>query len=309
MTDDLRLVLRTLADRLADGLEAPAHAGTPGSPTDREALLGALRALAAGRFFRRTTDELADAAEARLLGEIIERVTALHTAARRSLNVGVDAREQLRAAVVRASDHVARQRIALDRSHDSMTAVPARIEQLRALALEVQQACERAGLVALNVGIEGLRAGGEAARAFGTLGDELRRWAQRGAVSARELADGLAQTSQQASDLATTWSHARASIREASEETTRAVNTVDAVKRSDDMLVDAVAAIQVLDERTEALVSRLQLGAGQLARDAAEARERLENEADPTARRALETALSKAEAALERAAGATANAP
>jgi methyl-accepting chemotaxis protein len=306
MSDDLRQLLHSLADRLADSARPtePASQLPNASATDLlRAMSEALASLASGDLSTSVLRKLEGTPEGTRLGEALARVRELHRAAEGSVAAGTDRIDEVRAAAERAAEAASRQRVALERVTEQLRQVAQRVEELATSATEMAETSDRASLLALNTGIEGLRVGGEVARTLGSLGEELRKLAQRTAGGARELSAGLRGIVDQSRGAVIALEEARNAARQSGEDAARAATSADAARRSDRALAAAVARFHVLDEHTEALVAKLDSQSEQLAEDLARARERVAT-LDAPGKTAVEAAIARAEqAARGRGAG------
>ncbi len=295
MSDDLRQLLHALADRVADGIVTPAPASAPTVATAGEvsrALLQSLTVLATGDLSPRVVAALEGTPEGARLSELLALVRALHQAAQDSLRSAGGGLDEVRAAAERAADTASRQRMSIDRVTEQLKQLSNHVDELSATATEMGEASDRASLLALNTGIEGLRVGGEVARTLGSLGEELRKLSQRTAAGARELTAGLRTIVEQSRGAVASLDDARNAARVSGEEASRAAAAADAARRADRALLAAVGRFHVMDEQTEALVAKLESHAEQLAGDVARARDRLTTLDEP-ARRAIEGALAR----------------
>jgi methyl-accepting chemotaxis protein len=294
MSDDLRSLLHALADRLADGTRpaGPGAAPIAVNAENTQALLNALSALADGDLSFRAASLLDGTPEGARLTEAITRVRELHLAAQGALGGGSGRLDEVRSAAEKAADTASRQRVSLDRVVEQLKQVTQRVDELAASATEMGDTSDRASLLALNTGIEGLRVGGEVARTLGSLGEELRKLSQRTAGGARELAGGLKTIVEQSRGVLTTLDDARNAARQSGEEASRAATAAEAARRADKALATAVSRFHLMDEQTEALVAQIESGVDRLAADVDRARERLAA-LEPSARTVVEGALAR----------------
>lgn len=301
MNDDVRSLLHALADRVADGMSteglASGTTSTAGRPADRDAadaLLTALSAVAKGDLSLRHASLLGDRPEGLRLREFLERVRELHGAALGVIGAGTDRLDDVRASAERASDTASRQRIVLDRVAEQVKQLAERAGELAASAAEMGGTSERAALLALNTGIEGLRVGGEVARTLGSLGEELRKLSQRSAGGARDLAAGLEGVVDRARGAVAALDEARVAAKLAGEEAARAASAAESARRADRALASAVSRFHAMDTQTEALVAQIDATVVQLASDVDRAREKLQG-LEPSARVVVESALERVE--------------
>jgi methyl-accepting chemotaxis protein len=297
MTDDLRQLLHALADRLADStarVQPIAQSPSTTATTQQRALSDALAALASGDLSAPALRSLEGTPEGAQLNEVITRIRELHRAAEGAIVGGTDRIDEVRAAAERAADAASRQRLALERVSEQLRQLAQRVEELATAATEMAETADRASLLALNTGIEGLRVGGEVARTLGSLGEEMRKLAQRTSGGARELTAGLRGVVDQSRGAVAALDEARSAARQSGEDAARAAAVADAARRADRALATAVAHFHVLDEGTEALVTKLDSQAAQLADDLARARERLAT-LDGPGKSAVEAAITRIE--------------
>ena len=297
MTDDLRSLLHALADRLADGANTEPARTVPvlNASAQSNALLAAITALAEGDLSLRVAAPLEGTAEAARFVEAVTRVRELHLAAQGALGAGTGRLDEVRAAAERAADTASRQRLSLDRVVEQLRQVSQRVDELAAAAAEMGDASDRASMLALNTGIEGLRVGGEVARTLGSLGEEMRKLSVKSADGARELAGGLKAIVNQSRTTLNALDEARTAAKQSGEEASRAATAAEAARRDDKALATAVSRFHVMDEQTESLVTLIESGVDRLATDVAQARKRLDS-LEPAARKTVEAALARVEA-------------
>lgn len=271
--DDIRTLLHALADRLATSLTTPpSKEHEPAAPDDKElvALRAALDAIARGDLVHRPEAALPEPKAERIIAAM-ERVRTLVRAATEASGAASRAGTIIDA-VERAANAGNHQRLALDRSSDELRPLTTRLDDLAQETAEIAATGDRIALLALNTGIEGLRVGGEVARALGGLGDEIRRLALRTALSAREIGESLRASAERTQRTMASLEDARAALRQIADEVTRAATWAESVRVADDALTDAAKSFRVLDAETDALVSRLDDAATRLASDVARAR-------------------------------------
>lgn len=271
--DDIRTLLHALADRLATSMTAPPAEPRDAMPADDKelaALRAALDAIARGDLVHRPEQDLGDATMDRIFSAI-ERVRTLVRAATEASGVASRAGAIIDA-VERAANAGNHQRLALDRSSDELRPLTTRLDDLAQETAELAATGDRIALLALNTGIEGLRVGGEVARALGGLGDEIRRLALRTALSAREIGESLRASAELTQRTMASLEDARAALRQIADEVTRAAASAESVRVADDALSDAAKAFRVLDAESDALVGRLDDAATRLASDVVRAR-------------------------------------
>ncbi|MBL8677764.1 MAG: hypothetical protein JNK05_01260 [Myxococcales bacterium] len=274
--NDLRTLLHTLADRLADAttpVEVPAprdHSPSAEESAELTALRGAIEAFARGDLVYRPPSTTPAAASAKI-SAAFDRIRTLVRAAHESAGVAARANTIIEA-VERAANAGNHQRLALDRSTDELRPLSTRLDDLAQETAELAATGDRIALLALNTGIEGLRVGGEVARALGGLGDEIRRLALRMAMSAREIGEALRASAELTQRSMLSLEDARGALRQIADEVTRAAASAESVRVADDALRDAAGSFRVLDIESEALVSRLEELAERLAPDVARAR-------------------------------------
>lgn len=271
--DDIRSLLHALADRLATSLTtSPTEVSEPNAHDDKElaALRAALDAIACGNLVHRPERNLPEQ-QAERITAAMERVRTLVRAASEASGAASRA-DAIIDAVERAASAGNHQRLTLDRTRDELRPLTTRLDDLAKEAAELAATSDKIALLALNTGIEGLRVGGEVARALGTLGDEIRRLALRVALSAREMGESLRASAELAQRTMASIDDARAVLTQIADEVTRAASAAESVRVVDDALRDAVKAFRVLDVESDALVRRLEDTATRLASDVARAR-------------------------------------
>ncbi len=272
--DDIRSLLHALADRLATSLTTPAapaeRAATVSDDSDVDALRGALDAIALGDLVHRPNATTSSDTNQRI-NAALDRVRTLVRAAHESSGVATRAGTIIDA-VERAANAGNHQRLALDRSSDELRPLTTRLDDLAQETAELAATGDRIALLALNTGIEGLRVGGEVARALGGLGDEIRRLALRTALSAREIGESLRASAELTQRAMSSLEDARAALRQIADEVTRAAASAESVRVADDALGDAAKGFRVLDAESDALVARIDDAAARIAPDVARAR-------------------------------------
>jgi methyl-accepting chemotaxis protein len=273
--NDIRSILHALADRLADSIAAssppPAAAQrSDGSDAQRAALQAALESIARGDLISRRPSGVSEET-ASLIVAALERVRQLARAAHESAHAGPRANTIIEA-VERAASAGNQQRLALDRSSDELRPLVTRLDDLAQETAELAATGDRIALLALNTGIEGLRVGGEVARALGSLGDEIRRLSLRMAMSAREIGEALRSSSELTQRAMLSLEDARAALRQIADDVTRAAAAAESVRIADDSLREAARSFRVLDVESEAIVARLDELAERLAPDVSRAR-------------------------------------
>ena len=271
--DDLRSLLHVLADRIATTMTAPptasASEAAPGH-VEIDALRLALDAIARGDLVHRSGPDVPPEVSERITAAL-DRVRTLVRAANESSGLSSRAGTIIDA-VERAANAGNHQRLALDRSSDELRPLATRLDDLAQETAELASTGDRIALLALNTGIEGLRVGGEVARALGGLGDEIRRLALRTALSAREIGESLRASAELTQRAMLSIEDARTALRQIADEVTRAAASAESVRVADDALGDAARAFRVLDAESDALVTRLDEAASRIAADVARAR-------------------------------------
>jgi methyl-accepting chemotaxis protein len=279
-SDELRALLHALADRLARAVVAPprdesATASGPDDPSqpslDSLALRAAIDALAAGNLSFRPSSSVSPGL-ARAIDQAFERVRTLIRAAR-ATSVGSETRaDAIVESVERAATAGNHQRISLDRAADELRPLAARLEQLSSESSALAHDADRVALLALNTGIEGLRVGGEVARALGALGDEVRRLALEMGSRARETREGLQSSLELSRRAAAGIDEARSALRSIADEVTRAAAAAEAIRSADDALRACSEGFRVMDPESAAVVSALDRAADGLREDLARAK-------------------------------------
>lgn len=271
--DDLRSLLHLLADRIATTMTAPQTASAadaaPGH-VEIDALRLALDAISRGDLVHRTGPDVPPEVSERI-NAALDRVRTLVRAANESSGLSSRAGTIIDA-VERAANAGNHQRLALDRSSDELRPLATRLDDLAQETAELASTGDRIALLALNTGIEGLRVGGEVARALGGLGDEIRRLALRTALSAREIGESLRASAELTQRAMLSIEDARTALRQIADEVTRAAASAESVRVADDALGDAARAFRVLDAESDALVTRLDEAASRIAADVSRAR-------------------------------------
>lgn len=252
----------------------------------------ALRAMSRGDLTLAALGEARDpelrAALEALLGKLREIVRGARGAHRDATSVlsGVDV------ACRDLADAAARQRVSLDRAAEETQRAAARAEELAPWAAEVAANAERIAVLSLNTGIEGMRGGTEAARALISLGEEIRRTAQRVGVTAEALTSGATGVAKALAATQSRLEEARTSAQALTQEVGRASAAVESAKASASELRAALSDISMLDDETEALVASVTDSAGRLAAELRAVRARVSGEADGSAaREAVERAI------------------
>ncbi|MEZ4408440.1 MAG: hypothetical protein R3A52_18495 [Polyangiales bacterium] len=263
-----------------------------------DGLLDALRAVARGDLTVDPRPERVGPSGAEALSTLVKRVGALVLAARASRSLHDAAPAALAAASARVGEAAARERVSLERAVDDLAWAAGRARELHAVAEGVVDCSERSALVSLNAEIEGLRAGGEAARGMSLLGDELRRLNQRGAAGATSLAEGLTELSAALDAARVKVESAREALRALSDEAARAAAAAEGARRAERALGEALEGWSLVDDETAARARELTAAAERLAGEAAALRARL-GAVDGAAKEELARAL----AALREAAG------
>ncbi|MEZ4392806.1 MAG: hypothetical protein R3A48_17085 [Polyangiales bacterium] len=190
------------------------------------------------------------------------------------------------------ADAAARQRVSLDRAVEETQRASARAEELAPWAAEVAANAERIAVLSLNTGIEGMRGGTEAARALISLGEEIRRTAQRVGVTAEALSSGASGVGKALAATQSRLEEARTSAQGLAQEVGRASAAVESAKSSASALRAALSDISMLDDETEALVASVTDSAGRLAAELRAVRARVGEEAEGSAaREAVERAI------------------
>lgn len=252
----------------------------------------ALRAIVSGDLTRATLGEV-PAGEARdALDALLGRMRELVRGARATVRDADELAARADAAWRPVLDLAARQRVALDRALEDAQRAGERARELAPWAEEVTASAERIAVLALNAGIEGVRAGGESARALISLGEEIRRFAQRASSSAESLAAGAASIERAMAASLTRLEEARASSAALGGEVTRAAAAIEAARGSGAALREALTQFKLLDDETEALVSSVTTSAERLALELRAVRARLDAAgADSAARAAVDRAV------------------
>jgi methyl-accepting chemotaxis protein len=278
--DELRALLHALADRIARGLLDPPRDAPAAGPAEEDpsqttldglALRAAIDALASGSLSFRPSPSVSPGL-ARGIDEAFERIRTLVRAAR-ATTVGSETRaDAIVESVERAATAGNHQRISLDRAADELRPLAARLEQLGSETSAIAQDADRVALLALNTGIEGLRVGGEVARALGALGDEVRRIALEMAGRAREVREGLQSSIELSRRSSTGIDEARAALRTIADEVTRAAAAAEAIRSADDALRASSEGFRVMDPESAAVVAALDRTADVLRADVERAR-------------------------------------
>lgn len=183
------------------------------------------------------------------------------------------------------ADGAARQRVALDRALEESQRAAVRAEELSPWAAEIAEGAERIGVLSLNVGIEGLRGGTEAARALIALGEEIRRTAQRVGSTADALSAGTAEVGRALAASQSRLEEARSTGQALGAEVARASAAVESARASAVDLRDALSELRLLDDDTEAMVASVTAAAERLAQELKAAQARVRDEAQHSAAR------------------------
>ena len=294
-TDPSQLRWQRVTRRALGALERAAAELLPRPVTLSESLRHALRAVASGDLTVANLLDVLSTEEGRALESLVARVRALVSLGRRALGATPRAAEQVATTSVRVAELAGRQRVALDRAADEVQRLSTRARELQTLAREVAEAGDRAALLSLNAGIEGMRAGGESARALTLLGEEIRRLAQRAHVGALDLAAGVTHLEEGARSALGRLEEAQGTARAVAEAATQASAAADVARRTEAELVEALDGWRVLDDETESLVGSITQAAAQLSREVSQLRARLRPE-DVSAWSALTRALGPLDA-------------
>lgn len=257
----------------------------------------ALRRLASGDLGLDLAAELAGTEEGAAIEKIVGRVRGLVVAGRSAADRPKSAAAMVGAASGRLAELSNRQKVTLDRAAEEARTAAQRAKDLRGVAAEVAEAVERAGLVALNTGIEGMRAGGETARALSALGEEIRRLNQRAAAGAGELGVAVEEMDAALGGALARVDEAREHSRSIGEAAVQSSAEAEAARRAERSFGEELEGWRVRDDETEALLAGVIAGVEQLARELGALRERLGDgdEARGRVERALR-ALTGAEA-------------
>ncbi len=281
-----------------DGLQRVASEVMPTPEVMNARLLAALRSVAAGDLTFRNLVPVAETHEGEALGRVVHRMRALVTLGRESLARGRGAAERVEHTSALVAELAGSQQVALDRASEDVGRVAQRALALATVADDVADAADRAALLSLNAGIEGMRVGGETARALTALGEEIRQHAQRAAAGATELAGGIRDVGRSAAGAVKALEDTREKAMGVGEEATRAAASADSARRVDRDLATALEGFALLDDETEALVAGISAASEKLSRDLRDARTRLRY-AEPGARDAVEAALEGLRAAIK----------
>ncbi len=300
---DLRTSLHEIAEHLAtvldSGLARPVATASdrdaPAAP-DAAEISAALAAFARGDLSERNHHGLNRSADALALVEALSRVRALVRAARGSTLRSASS-DDFRASAERAAEAVGRQRVTLERAAAQLRELHQAAAEIERDAQEGARDAERASLLALNTGIEGLRIGGEVSRTLSALGDEIRKLAQASAASSREVAERMRAIGPQVLAIGDALEDARGAARIASEEAQRAALAAQDGRRQDADFASALDGFHLLDDSTERLVSELGASGARLEAQVARARALL-GTSEGAARDAIDGALRGIELAL-----------
>jgi len=276
--------------RALGALERAAAELLPRPVTLSESLRHALRAVAGGDLTGANLLDVLATEEGRALEALVARVRGLVSVGRRALGATPRSAEQLATASVTVAELTGRQRVALDRAVDEVQRMSRRARELQGQAREVAEAADRAALLALNAGIEGMRAGGEAARALTLLGEEIRRLAQRAHVGALDLAAGVGHVEEGSRSALVRLEEAQNTARAAADAATAASVAADEARRTEVEFAGLLDGWRILDDETESLVGSITRAAEQLNREVTQLRGRLRPE-DAAAWSALARAL------------------
>lgn len=260
------------------------------------------RAVASGDLTRATLDDVPKGEGRAALASLIDRTRELVRCARATATEAAALVSRSDAAWRPVLDHAARQRVALDRALEEARRAGDRARELAPWVEEVSTSAERIEVLALNAGIEGVRAGGESARAMISLGEEIRRLAQRASTSAESLAASVGTIERAMVASVARLEEARASSSALGAEATRASASIEGARGSLDQLRETLAQYRLLDDDTEAMVGAVTTAAERLASELQAVRARLDAAGgDHAARDAVDRAV-RAIAALDRGA-------
>lgn len=264
---------------------APARAGAT-------AMVRALRAVASGDLTLSTLDGVPAGDGREAIAALVRRVREVVRGARATARDADELVARADAAWRPVLDLGARQRVSLDRALEEAQRAGERARELAPWAEEVSTSAERIAVLALNAGIEGVRAGGESARALISLGEEIRRLAQRASASADSLASGASSIERAMAASLARLEEARAASTALTAEVTRASASVEAARGSGAALHRSLEAFTLLDDETEALVRSVTSTADRLAAELRAVRARLDEVgADSAARAAVDRAV------------------
>lgn len=243
----------------------------------------ALRAMTRGDLTRAALAEIHDPILRESVDSLRERLRGIVRGARwthrdaSALVGGVDV------ACRSLTDVSTRHRVSLDRAVEEIQRSVARAEELGPWAAEVSASAERIAVLSLNTGIEGMRGGTEAARALISLGEEIRRTAQRVGVTAEALGAGASAVAKALSASQVRLEEARSTAHTLSQEVGRASAAVEGARSSLRGLHEALAEVVLLDDETEALVAAVADSASRLVQELRAVRERVRDDASGSA--------------------------
>jgi methyl-accepting chemotaxis protein len=126
--------------------------------------------------------------------------------------------EESSARAERVAATIARQRAQIEGAAERASLVVARAEGLGPGAARVREAFERLGVVALNAGLEGARAGEPLGRALLLLSEEIRANVVRGADAAAELARAVEELGNEAAEVRRHIERSRAEVGDVGQE-------------------------------------------------------------------------------------------
>ncbi|MBL8605088.1 MAG: hypothetical protein JNK72_24375 [Myxococcales bacterium] len=255
-------------------------------------LLRALEAAAAGDLTEANVSAVVATDEGRALQALVGRFRRVIVRGRKAQEDAPRAIEALQRASGRVAEGATRYQVELDRCLDDVQRTASRARELQGLLGEVAEAADRASLLALNTGIEGMRAGGEAARALTLLGEEIRRLSQRAQAGADEAREGVAALTQSAEGVAQRIESARVGARSLAESATQASAAVEAARRSDEGYRKSLDEWRILDEETESMVASVNDTLGRLERELGALTARIRDD-DRLGQDALERALAR----------------
>jgi hypothetical protein len=259
---DLRSALYAIADTLAERLDSAQSMGTVSgaehadSAAFRAACEEFVRGVAAGNIALRLPHGLSDA-QRQTLAQALDRVRNVLQIARESSTVSTQRTETIIHAMEAIASASYQQRTLIDRSIDELRPLATRLDELAQQCTELTANSDRVALLALNTGIEGLRVGGEVARALSTLGEEIRRIAQRDAVLARSVTDALKAHRGSIDRSAEQCTHARDTLQIMVDHVSNAAAAAEAARVVDETLMDAVGGFQVHDNESQAALDQL----------------------------------------------------
>lgn len=259
---DLRTLLYALADQLAERVQAPHHTTGPQEQLSANSEFAKaceefVRGLAKGDLSVGVRPGLAVEQEI-VLREALERVRNILQISKESASITVQRTDAIVASMETLANASNHQRTLIDRTAEDLRPVSSRLEDLSMQCAELSADSDRIALLALNTGIEGLRVGGEVARALGALGEEIRRIAQRESLVAKGVADALKMHKATVQRSTEHLDDARETLRTIVDQISTSAAAAESVRIVDEALNDAVKFFRLHDSESQLVIDQLQ---------------------------------------------------